>query len=329
VGVSRRHGFAYTQLGNRGRPKSPLADLERRERWFRSIEPQPPDRSRFPPEFPTRQDRRPLTAEFRLPERIGLTGLSRAGDTWSVPIEPFNSNFGGSIYGGAALGAAVEMLECVSGSRVRWATARFLRAPSIGSELVLSHVADFVGRRSSHMTVTATHGDQVAFEVTAVVGRGDQTGISGQWAAMPAVPQPADCPAVPDRAEHARNAAGQADRRTARAGNGDRAPGRSSVWTRLKGGGTSTPAGLAWIADSIAAGLSRSVGPLALATSLDNTIRYAAAAHSEWVLVDVHAHASADGYAYGDVHLFSESGTLLATGSQTCIARVRVAGPAV
>jgi acyl-CoA thioesterase len=37
--------------------------------------------------------------------------------------------------------------------------------------------------------------------------------------------------------------------------------------------------------------------------------------------VDVHAHASADGYAYGDVHLFAENGTLPATGSQTCIAR--------
>lgn len=273
-----------------------------------------------------------MTAEPRLTERVGLTGLSRAGDVWSVRIEPFNSNFGGSIYGGAALGAAVEMLESVTGTRVRWATARFLRAPSIGSELVLSQVADFVGRRSSHLTVTATHGDQVAFEVTAVVGSGDSAaGITGQWAAMPPVPPPADCPPVPDRPEHARNAAGQADRRPARAGNGGRAPGRSSVWTRLKGGGTSTPAGLAWIADSIAAGLSRSVGPLALATSLDNTIRYAAAAapQSEWVLVDVHAHASADGYAYGDVHLFSESGTLLATGSQTCIARVRLAEPAV
>jgi acyl-CoA thioesterase len=40
--------------------------------------------------------------------------------------------------------------------------------------------------------------------------------------------------------------------------------------------------------------------------------------------VDVHAHAAADGYAYGDVHLFSENGTLLATGSQTCVVRVPV-----
>ena len=132
---------------------------------------------------------------------------------------------------------------------------------------------------------------------------------------------PADCPAIPDRPEYARSSVGQVDRRTARSGNGGRVPGRSSTWTRLKGGGTSTPAGLAWIADTIASGLSQSVGPLSRATSLDNTIRYAAAAQSEWVLVDVHAHASADGYAYGDVHLFSENGTLLATGSQTCIAR--------
>jgi acyl-CoA thioesterase len=239
-----------------------------------------------------------------------------------VRIEPFNSNFGGSIYGGAALGAAVELLESVTGSRVRWATARFLRTPSIGSELVLSHVADVIGRRTRHMTVTARHGEQVAFEVTAVIGDGGAvTGLSGQWADMPAVPQPADCPAIPDRLEYALSAVGQAERRMARYSNGGRVPGRSSTWTRLKGGGTSTPAGLAWIADNLAAGLSQAVGPLARATSLDNTIRYAAVASSEWVLVDVHAHAAADGYAYGDVHLFGENGTLLATGSQTCIAR--------
>ena len=52
------------------------------------------------------------------------------------------------------------------------------------------------------------------------------------------------------------------------------------------------------------------------------SIRYAAAAQSAWVLVDVHAHAAEDGYAYGDVHLFSENGTLLATRSQSCVARV-------
>ncbi len=270
-------------------------------------------------------DHNPLAESASQPERIGLTGLCRAGDRWSVRIEPFNSNFGGSLYGGAALGAAVEMLESVTGSRVRWATARFLRGPGIGSELVLSHVADFAGRHSSHVTVTATHGEQVAFAVIAVVGNGDTVaGLTGQWAGMPAVPPPADCPAVPDRPDRAQSAGGQADRRVARSANGGQLPGRTCFWTRLKGGGTSTPAGLAWIADSIAAGLIQSVGSLSRVTSLDNTIRYAAAAQSEWVLVDVHAHAAADGYAYGDVHLFSENGTLLATGSQTCVVRVPV-----
>src|SRR6202034_1148309 len=107
------------------------------------------------------------------------------------------------------------------------------------------------------------------------------------------------------RREYALGSAGQADRRPARSGNGGPLPGRSSTWTRLKGGGTSTPAGLAWIADTIASGVSQAVGPRSRPTSLDNTIRYAAAAQSELVLVDVHAHASADGY----VHLFAENGT--------------------
>jgi hypothetical protein len=33
--VSQRHGLAYTQLGTRGRPTTPLAERERRERRFR------------------------------------------------------------------------------------------------------------------------------------------------------------------------------------------------------------------------------------------------------------------------------------------------------
>ena len=33
--VSQRHGLAYTQLGNQGRPQTPLAARDRRERRFR------------------------------------------------------------------------------------------------------------------------------------------------------------------------------------------------------------------------------------------------------------------------------------------------------
>jgi E-phenylitaconyl-CoA hydratase len=33
--VSQRHGLAYTQLGNQGRPNTPLAARERSERRFR------------------------------------------------------------------------------------------------------------------------------------------------------------------------------------------------------------------------------------------------------------------------------------------------------
>src|ERR1700735_1537861 len=116
------------------------------------------------------------------------------------------------------------MLESVTGSRVRWSTARFLRAPGIGAELILSHVADVVGRRTSQLTVTATHGDQVAFEVIAAVGDGNAAaGISGQGPDMPPAPPPADCPAIPDRPEYARSSVAQVDRRPARASNGSRA----------------------------------------------------------------------------------------------------------
>jgi len=42
---------------------------------------------------------------------------------------------------------------------------------------------------------------------------------------------------------------------------------------------------------------------------------------TEWVLLDIHAHAAERGFGHGLVHMFAEDGTLLATASQSCIMR--------
>jgi acyl-CoA thioesterase len=87
-------------------------------------------------------------------------------------------------------------------------------------------------------------------------------------------------------------------------------------------GSTSSPAGLAWLADIVATAFVQTVGPLARATSLDNTIRFARIGlQSDWVLTDVTAEAAADGYAYGRVDCYAVDGTLLATATQTCLCR--------
>lgn len=263
---------------------------------------------------------------------VNVTGLVREGDEWALPIVPAIANIGGSIYGGAALGASVDLIEVVTGATVRWATTRFLTSPSVGEPLVLVYRADVVGRKTSHLTVVGQVDGVPAFETLVVAGDGDTRAraINGFWRTMPEVPRPQDCPPVPGRerfADFEDHAIGRTERRTALGTHpwGDGAAqgtGRVAFWARLKTGGTSSPAGLAWLADCVGAGIGQAVGPLSRATSLDNTIRYAEPAESEWVLVDVHAGAARDGYGYGEVDLYAEDGTLLATGSQTCLVRL-------
>ncbi|MGH3731896.1 MAG: hypothetical protein ACRDVC_00715 [Acidimicrobiales bacterium] len=51
--------------------------------------------------------------------------------------------------------------------------------------------------------------------------------------------------------------------------------------------------------------------------SLDNTIRVATLAPTEWVLVEIHMHSLVGGFAHGTGYLWSRDGTLLGTASQS------------
>lgn len=283
--------------------------------------------------------RAPIECATDIGGAANVTGLVRDGDEWVLPIVPAIANLGGSIYGGAALGASVDLVEHLTGSTVRWATTRFLTSPSVGDPLVLVHRADVVGRRTSHWTVVGEVDGVPAFETMVVVGDGDTRprAIHGSWRAMPDVPRPEDAAPIPWRDRFANwedlesFAIARTERRPALGSRpwtgASGGTGRIAFWSKLTTGGTSSPAGLAWLADCVAAAIGPAVGELSRATSLDNTIRYAELVDSEWVLVDVHAAAARDGYAYGEVDLFAEDGTLLATGSQTCLVRRAEAAP--
>jgi hypothetical protein len=241
-GPQRTHGVSKRIPPQRARPGLPRAARGAGSRAARL-----PRRDRDPVAistadggFRTSLDGRPLTAESRLPERIGLTGLRRAGDTWSVRIEPFNCNFGGSIYGGAPRRDARvrhRLARAVGHGPFPESSGHRLRTgpePYRGCRWPAQQPHD--GHRDSRRP-GRLRGDRRGRQ------RGRRSRDSGQWTDIPAVPQPADCPAIPDRPEYVHSAVGRADRRTARPGNGGRVPGRSSTWTRLKGGGTSAVAG--------------------------------------------------------------------------------------
>ena len=55
--------------------------------------------------------------------------------------------------------------------------------------------------------------------------------------------------------------------------------------------------------------------------SLYNTIRFAHLVPTDWVLLDIQIESVQRGFAHGTIQMFAEDGTLLATASQSCIAR--------
>ena len=99
-------------------------------------------------------------------------------------------------------------------------------------------------------------------------------------------------------------------------------PGHMALWARLRGelaGHEMTPAGLGFLADMVPIACARACGVQGAGTSLDNSIRVGPVVDSEWVLVELEAHAAEGGYGYGVGHMWSPDGRMLATGTQSAI----------
>ena len=56
--------------------------------------------------------------------------------------------------------------------------------------------------------------------------------------------------------------------------------------------------------------------------SLDNSIRFHRVVETRWLLCDVQIHGVANGFAHGRMHIFAETGELIATASQSLILRL-------
>ena len=97
--------------------------------------------------------------------------------------------------------------------------------------------------------------------------------------------------------------------------------GRSLLWARLPGI-EHDAAALGIIADYMPSVLGNALGRQAFCTSLDNTIRFADRRNTDWVLCDNRMEFVGNGFGHGTVHMWSEDGVLLATGSQSMIVRL-------
>lgn len=263
---------------------------------------------------------------------LDFLGASRIDDhRWQVPVAPHLVSPVETLYGGAGIALSAAVAEAITHRPLRWVTCQFVDVAREGESLDVEVEVDKNGRRASQLHLTGSSDGRPVFRALVATGIARADLPSASWVSMPDVPEPDAC--EPLTLPAARGAEGTSfdtvERRMATGPTWEtllqdqpRPPGfRMAMWSRLPTPGAVSPAALAWIADfvpmSVAAGLATVVG----ASSLDNTLRMVERRATDWVLVDLRPTASSDGYAYGDVHLWTTDGVLLATGSQTAVLR--------
>jgi acyl-CoA thioesterase len=261
-------------------------------------------------------------------QALDFFGLERGEqpNTWRMPIVRALTSGTGALFGGCGLGAAIEVMEQVTGRPCVWATAQYLSFARPPSVLDLDVVEVVRGHRNSQARVIAHVGDQEILTVLGALGQRPAE-LDGQWAAMPHVPPPDECPPRPMMNHHEGRINTRLESRLAEARPFYEFPappgsGNSSLWVRLPELLDMSAAALAIIGDFVPFGISQALGQRAGGNSLDNTLRLARRVPTEWVLADVRVHAVADGFGHGLVHLWAQDGTLLGTASQSAILRV-------
>lgn len=249
---------------------------------------------------------------------------------WYLPVEAPVCVRVGFLFGGCGLAAAVTALEETSGRPLIWATAQYLdyaRPPAIVDVDVT------LPSQGKHTTQARAMGrvlDQEIFTVNAALGARPSE-LTHQWGTMPAVLPPADCPPVPSMTLPA-EISGSIDTRVelrvakGRYGaerDGTASPdGRSALWARMTDDVELSAAKLAIIADWVPSGIGQALGRWAGGNSLDNTLRILRLVPTDWVLCDIRVFGVARGFGHGEMLLWAEDGTLLATASQSLIVRV-------
>ncbi len=259
-------------------------------------------------------------------DALSFFGLERlASGRWHMPVVRGLISGTGALFGGAGLGAAIEVAEQESSRPVVWATAQYLNYAPEGHELELDVDEVVRGRQTSQIRVIARSDGR---EILTVLGAfGDRpVPLEGQWTAMPNVPAPTECELRPMMDHHEGTISSRMEMRLADARPftdlpGEPGDGNSALWVRFPGLSELKASGLAIVGDFVPFGIGQALGMRAGGNSLDNTLRVAQLTECDWILADIRVDAVQHGFGHGLVHLWSEDGVLLGTASQSTMVR--------
>jgi acyl-CoA thioesterase len=255
---------------------------------------------------------------------LGLTRLDET--TWTLEVVERLITPGNFLFGGCGLAAGLAALEEASGRPTVWGTAQYLSYAPLGATLTISGDLAVVGGHVTQARATAHVGDREILTINAALGTGDLSSPM-PWVTMPSVPDPEDCPprhlpwamstSIFEHVE-TRVALGRTFEQI------DGTPGSpvSAIWARLPGHLEPSAATLAIFGDFVSGGATQPLGQRTRGRSLDNTLRVASLAPTEWVLCEIHMHALQGGFGQGTAFLWSRSGVLLGTASQSIASKI-------
>ncbi|MFI5035366.1 MAG: acyl-CoA thioesterase [Acidimicrobiales bacterium] len=255
-------------------------------------------------------------------------GLRRVDErTWSFPVTERLITPGHFLYGGAGLAAGLAALEEASGRPTVWGSAQYLAHAPTNATVTLATELTVVGRNVTQARAVASVEQREILTVNAALGTGELS-ATAPWETMPDVAPPLDCPRRHLPHAMGANLFAHVESRTARGRLPDELDGTpgspvSALWVRLPGHLQPSAATLAIFGDYVSGGAMEPMGRRTMGRSLDNTLRVATLEATEWVLCEIHMHALHQGFGQGTAFLWSENGTLLATASQSFVARLR------
>ncbi len=250
----------------------------------------------------------------------------RDQQTWSFTVTERLITPGQFLFGGCGLAAGLVALEEASGRPTVWATAQYLSyAPTHAVVTVTTDLA-VVGGHVTQARATAFVGEREILTVNAALGTGELS-APAPWITMPDVPDPDDCPPRQLPFGVGESIFQHVDSRVALGRTFeeiDGTPGSpiSAIWARVPGHFEPSAATLAIFGDYVSGGATQPLGQRTMGRSLDNTIRIATLEPTEWVLCEIHMHALSGGFSQGTAYLWSRTGTLLATASQSIASRL-------
>jgi len=256
---------------------------------------------------------------------LDLSPTSQPG-AWRLRAEPrlcvgWRDN--AYLYGGVGLAAAVSALERSVGRPILWASAQFLGPIRPDSEVTIEVTTAVAGHQIAQAKASLSVAGQERISVSAALGaRPDD--LSVQWRMAPRAPQPEDIPAdQPWICGEGPLFDALETRKVHEATNAE--DGCAAFWVRPRAACAVDATLLAVLADMAPQGVDSALGRTLHTTSLDNTLRIHRIEPTDWVLLELRTSGLGRGVAHVEVGLFARNGVLMATASQSIIARHRAA----